>query len=505
MSKINDLLDNTDEQTRTYMQTARTMMAANHGLVLDRDPAEVMRENNKGLHEVAKIIKKKKGMVRQQTVAKPMVQTVVPPTVEPEVQNAPITDQNMASQGYDRYMESMMARTAPQPPQSSAQYVETIEDTQPYVQSPQPVQAQPDPVAEAVQQPQVQVQEQPRMELSAFTPRPYVQAPIQPQRPVQPVQQMQPVAPPQVQPVVPPQAPVQMPPPVQPPQPQQPMADPFGVGPGQYRFADSQPRKVVPQQVHDYEAFSEIRGLPSTGALYGNPISGQAFKLMDLLMLNDIDSENITTVFNELYARRLRGVDPEDILSCDDPYILHWLRASSFPDQPLPGILWFECPECGQRNEAPANSNGFDVGFYNLDFNIVGDVKSILAKHAQGYYAFRLPDGRECDVYLRRRSHDRMVDEAVNQYAKDIGKPMPQYLREIIKAAVVLEIEECENLNDKINYLSNMNVGDATKMFEEINAASLTTVITARLKCPKCGKEVKVFYPFRLDQYISSL
>jgi len=498
MSKINDLLDNTDEQTRTYMQTARTMMAANHGLVLDRDPAEVMRENNKGLHEVAKIIKKKKGMVRQQTVANPVVQTVAPPTVETKVQNAPITDQNMASQGYDRYMESMMARPAPQPPQSSAQYVETIEDTQSYVQSPQPIQVTQEPVAEAVQQPQVQVQEQPRMELSAFTPRPYVQAPIQPQRPVQPVQQMQPV--------VPPPAPVQMPSPVQPPQHQQPMADPFGVGPGQYRFADSQPKKVVPQQVHDYEAFSEIRGLPSTGALYGNPITGQAFKLMDLLMLNDIDSENITTVFNELYARRIRGVEPEDILSCDEPYILHWLRASSFPDQLLPGILWFECTECGIRNEAPKNSKGFDVGFFNLEFSIAGDVNAILAKHAaNGYYAFRLPDGRECDVYLRRRYHDRVVDEAVNQYAKDIGKPMPQYLREIIKVAVVLEIEECESLNEKIDYLSNLNVADATKMFNEINAASLTTNIFAKMKCPKCGKEVRVVYPFRLDHYISSL
>ena len=88
---------------------------------------------------------------------------------------------------------------------------------------------------------------------------------------------------------------------------------------------------------------------------------------------------------------------------------------------------------------------------------------------------------------------------------RQLNSPFLRCLTDIIKAAVVLEIEECENLNDKINYLLNMNVGDATKMFEEINAASLTTVITARLKCPKCGKEVKVFYPFRLDQYISSL
>ncbi len=496
MSKVNELLDNTDEQTRAYMQTAKAMIASNHGLVLDRDPSEVMRENNKGLHEAAKIIKKKKGMVRQRVAGQPqpLVQQAVPPAVETEVQSAPMTDANMAAQGYDRYMESMMAGSVQPPSFSIPQQTEYIPPEASYVE----VQSEPEPkpTPEPVQQPQVQVQTQPRVELSGFTPRPYVQN----QPPKQTVQQ--------VQPVVPPTAPVQYTvpqTPVQQPQPQQRTADSFGVGPTQYNFVGSQLRTVVPQQVHDYEAFSEIRGLPSTGVLYGNPISGQAFKLMDLLMLNDIDSENITKVFNELYARRLRGVEPENILSCDDPYILHWLRASSFPDQQLPGVIWFECPECGTRNEAPKNSSGFSVSFYNLDFTIVGDVNAILAKHANGYYAFRLPDGRECDVYLRRRYHDRMVDEAVNAYQRDIGKPMPSYLREIIKSAVVLEIEECETLNDKINYLSNMNVAAATKMFEEINSASLTTIITARLTCPKCGKEVRVSYPFRLDQYISSL
>lgn len=493
MSKVNELLDNTDEQTRAYMQTAKAMIANNHGLMLDRNPADVMRENNQALHDAAKIIKKKKGMVRQRVAGQtqmPVQQAVQP--VTPDVQNAPVTDENMATQGYDRYMESMMAGSveqpaAPVPPQpeyyqSEANYVET------------PPEPEHTPVQEQVSQPQMQ---QPtRVELSGFTPRPYyVQPPQQPMAPQEP-------------PVAPHAAPVQYNapvPPVQKPQQQKMTADPFGIGAMPYKFADSQPRTVVPQQVHDYEAFSEIRGLPSTGVLYGNPISGQAFKLMDLLMLNDIDSENITKVFNELYARRLRGVEPENILSCDDPYILHWLRASSFPDQQLPGVIWFECPECGQRNEAPKNSNGFSVSFYNLDFSIVGNVNEILAKHANGYYAFKLPDGRECDVYLRRRYHDRMVDEAVNAYQRDIGKQMPSYLREIIKSAVVLEIEECETLNEKINYLSNMNVAAATKMFDEINNASLTTIITAKLTCPKCGKEVRVSYPFRLDQYISSL
>ena len=49
MSRINELLDNTDEQTREYVMTAKSMIANNHGLAVDRNPAEIMREDRKSV------------------------------------------------------------------------------------------------------------------------------------------------------------------------------------------------------------------------------------------------------------------------------------------------------------------------------------------------------------------------------------------------------------------------------------------------------------------------
>ena len=67
---------------------------------------------------------------------------------------------------------------------------------------------------------------------------------------------------------------------------------------------------------------------------------------------------------------------------------------------------------------------------------------------ANGYYAFSLPDGRECDVYLRRRRHDKEVEAIMKQYQRDLNKPMPRYKEFFLRTAVVIEIEGCENVKE---------------------------------------------------------
>jgi len=481
-----------DQETINYMKAAKSMIANNHGMAIDRDPKDIMKENNGKLRDAARIVKRKKGMVRQNTVRNVQMSRI-PEQVAQPVQTAQPSDTAMTAQGYDHYMETLMGRSGfPPVAQHNVEPAQELSEipAEP-MQSPEPVQEVPR-VPDTPQQPMFAPRVADRVDADRFAPRQMVPQQAQQVPPVvqYPQAMMQDVF--QREPEY-----NQRPLPQAYQQPVAPQTRP--------EFVATPPRQVVPEPVRDFDAFTDVRGLPSTGAVYGSPISGQAFKMVDLFMLNDLDSENLTSVFSEIFARRLRGVSPEDILSCDEPYLLHWLRASSFPDQPLPGIVWFECPECHKRNEAPQGSDGFPVGFYNLNFRIQGNVNEILAKHAPGYYAFNLPDGRECDVYLRRRYHARLVDEALAEYRKSMGHEMPSYLQEIVKVAVILEIQECEGLNEKINFLSDMNVHVATKMFEEINSASLITQITASMKCPNCGKEVLVHYPFRLEQFIPSL
>ena len=111
-----------DEQTRAFIQSAKQSIANNHGLAIDRDPAEIMRENNKRLHEAAQTLASKQGMVKQQRlVKKPTIQTAPPvqtaqpiqpvlrqQAVEEPVEEAPINDAAMNQVGYDSYMQSLM-------------------------------------------------------------------------------------------------------------------------------------------------------------------------------------------------------------------------------------------------------------------------------------------------------------------------------------------------------------------------------------------------------------
>ena len=47
-----------DEQTRMFINSAKSMMAKNHDLAIDRDPAVIMRENNAKLHQAAQCLRR---------------------------------------------------------------------------------------------------------------------------------------------------------------------------------------------------------------------------------------------------------------------------------------------------------------------------------------------------------------------------------------------------------------------------------------------------------------
>jgi hypothetical protein len=132
-------------------------------------------------------------------------------------------------------------------------------------------------------------------------------------------------------------------------------------------------------------------------------------------------------------------------------------------------------------------------------------LQEIVAKHANGCYSFYLDDGRQCDVYLRRRYHEAEVNKALAQYVKDTGVEMPFEMQVILHSAVVVEIQGIDNIVDKINYLGNLGYKAAKHFLDEVDAASLTTDITAKVICPFCKKEVTIPYPFRLDVYLSGL
>lgn len=462
-----------DEQTMAFIQSAQMSIAKNHGLELDRDPAEIMRENNNALHEAATAVKKSKGMIRQSLAttqkvqnAKPVQQVSVQTNVvqQPPKRNNLANDEDMHKQGYDQYMQSLMYSEPDDDTEeeSSDEYDEGVElsdiASQEYeteepeeVPPPQPPPPQPKP------------------------------APKSRKKSAQKIPVVETVAPRMPTPKV-----------------------------------VTQPKPASVFKSMDITNFGDVRGLPSEGLLYEAPIAGQALTLMDVLMMSSIDQFNVERIITELFNRKFTGgwsdgFNAENILSCDEPYLMHWLRASSITDKPLPYIAEtengkFVCPHCNKVARTAEDYEKMPITFADLDFTIKGDLNAIVAKHAEkGYYAFTLPDGRECDVYLRRRYHDRIVMEYVEQYQNEMHREMPEPFRQVMHTAAALEIEDMEDIVQKTEYLAQMPYSMATAFFDELGACTLSTETTARVRCPFCGKETVIPYPFRLDRYISSL
>jgi hypothetical protein len=435
-----------------FIEGAKKRIAENHEIALDRDPAEVMKENNRKLHEAAMAMTPKKPMVKQVRPQKRVVEEAaeVPqqpapqpvkrqPILKQEAVETPtqsINDRDMQKVGYDNYMQAMMNQS---------------DDNEDQVE-----------LSEIVDEPDVELEQ-----------------PTVPQ--VQPVQQSV-------------QQRVEMP--------RQRNAEP--------------PRQSQSFAKLDVTNFADVRGLPSEGLLYDAPILGQSLTLMDVLMMSNMDSENITETINTLFLRRLRGgfaegFDPENILACDEAYLMHWLRASTIdtqlPYSPPTLDAWepFKCPDCNGVAKTQEDYSNLVINFNNLDFKIHGDLNEIIAKHANGCYTFELYDQRQCDVYLRRRYHETMINDTLKLYQKDMGKEMSLEMQQLLRTAVVVEIEGIDNIVDKLNYIGNMGYKAAKHFIDEVDGASLRTDITANVICPFCKKEVTIPYPFRLDTYLSSL
>lgn len=455
-----------DEETLKFIQQAKNRIAVNHGLEMTEDPVEVMNRRNKEIREAAMNVKRSKGMVKQnirpiKKKAAPVVERSnsieadeIPMEIQSNtvqrVQNVPEYNgvQDMAAEDYDAVMAKLM-RSGMIQPDFGEDNENELEDQ--YLDQ----EPEPEPVAPAKPVKQVK----PAIESEVNTERRRTETKRQ------------------TAPVVEPPKPVK----------QQVVA----------------PAKT-PKEHRMYDQFTEIRGLPSHGVFYEGAMYGQSFKLIDVMTLGDIDADNVNDIFDEIFGRRIQGVDPAEILADDEVYLLHWLRASSFTDQPLP-VYQYKCPTSGEMITDPQVLEKIKITFNDLSFETNKHPDDIMEKHMQGYYAFTLPDGRECDIYLRRRSHEVEVAKYLRYYREKYHKDASVALELIVRNAVVIEIEGCENIHDKISYLSELDVSDAKLIFDTMADVSLTTTIKATFVCPHCGKEVTVDYPFRLDDYISSL
>lgn len=252
--------------------------------------------------------------------------------------------------------------------------------------------------------------------------------------------------------------------------------------------------------VTEYDTFIPITGLPSGSGFYRGGISGQPLKVEDLLLIQTIGDKNYYRVFSEIFARRIKGIDPHDILVSDEVYLALWLRANSYPGYSFPHD-GFTCenPECGIF----VPSESVEFGFQDMEFGNK-DVPSIRAEFGAGDVAsITLNTGLKVNIAMRRRKHMARVERILQRDYYDYGGTPSDELIQLLNVASVVSIGESTDIMDVVARLRAMKPIEFVELLKHIKRLTIPSDPTISLKCPVCG-EVTQFtgYVFRPEFFL---
>lgn len=243
--------------------------------------------------------------------------------------------------------------------------------------------------------------------------------------------------------------------------------------------------------------FLEIDGMPSGGAFYQSQIYGQPLKVNDLLLIQSVDEKNVTNRFDQIFNRRLWGINPGEILIIDELFLALWLRATSFEGYNFPAMP-FACTSCGY--EAKPDEASFNWPDISWD---VTNLEEIQKLHEKGYYETVLPQTQiPVKIYLRRRKHMNMVNDLIKRDFWNYGKEPSNEYYELLLMSVILDIG-ANDLKQTAAYIQELPAIDFVTLIKEINKASVDAEPVINTSCPRCQEVNPVKgYPFRPDIYL---
>lgn len=245
------------------------------------------------------------------------------------------------------------------------------------------------------------------------------------------------------------------------------------------------------------DTYLEINGIPSAGAFYDAQIHGQPLKVQDLLLIQSMDEQNLVSRFDQIFKRRLWGIDPGEILLVDELFLALWLRATSFEGYNFPAMP-FACTSCGY--EAKPDEAEFNWTDISWDITDVGEIKKL---HENGYHEVTLPKSQiPVRIFLRRRKHLKAVQDIVKKDFWDYNKDPSNEYYELLQMSAILDIGATD-IKQTAAYIQELPAMDFVYLIKEINKASMDSEPIVSTKCPKCQEVNPVKgYPFRPDIYL---
>jgi len=256
---------------------------------------------------------------------------------------------------------------------------------------------------------------------------------------------------------------------------------------------EAAPEPDVPKT---YENFIEIKGLPSKGYFYKEAIHGQPLVTSDMLLIQSLDEYNVDERYSEIFKRRTRGIDVNDILYADELFIAYWLRESSFPGNLWPHDGW-RCEHC--KLEIPSDKADFD--FRSIKFNSnIDEIRELYGEH--GYVEFELPDSKNmCKLHLKRRGHVARTKKALDLEYYNRGKVPQDYEIEMMEILSVVDIG-IPGLKETYDEFIKLSANDFNEFLKNIKKYSLNSEVGVQFTCPQCQEGTSLMeYPFRKEIY----
>lgn len=241
-------------------------------------------------------------------------------------------------------------------------------------------------------------------------------------------------------------------------------------------------------RVSDKDIHIEIKGLPSGGRFYINnvgmpmKIKGMPLKVVDAIGLESARAGEDQDIMDDVIARRVIGVSPEDMLEMDRKYVIAWLREQSFQKAPLRRT--FQCQECGHVNSLREIKLS-DFVIYYLPENATPP-------------EFDLPERQErIKLRFERRKDQKRVEDHLKRFAS--LREVSEGEMKLYRLASVIEGMSIDSAMEMINELSLIDFSVLSTKFDECNMGFSNVAL---LKCDKeeCGHPNPIHVPFR-DRY----
>jgi hypothetical protein len=248
------------------------------------------------------------------------------------------------------------------------------------------------------------------------------------------------------------------------------------------------------------ETYVELMGIPSCGILYAGAVEGQPLKVSDILLIQGMNETNTSQRFGEIIKRRVRGVDPAQILLDDELYIAFWLRHNSFPDSGFDSMP-YQCEACehiGQYSESKIPFSAFDWVIENAE------AKLTKLKETRGAVQGTLPISKmPYTVRVRVRGHLARVNSIIRRDYTTFNKTVPGEIEELLHIFASIDLG-FGDLMETVQYASNqMDPRDFVHLMKVTNDLRLAPNPTAHHVCTECGEAVtSTGYTFRPEIYL---